>query len=389
LTALRPIIWLSTQEWDDVWTRKQRFARMFAARGHRVLYVESPTHLLTFARRIPSSVARAMACLGPPAEVEPNLFVYTPPVVLPYFQRFDFVNNLNAALLAPCVKRAVKHLGLVDPLLWVYPPYAAPLVERLGCGFVIYDCVDEWSSFTGLLKRETVARQEARLLKNADVVFVTSSALEESKRPLAARLRLVPNAAEFEHFSKAVNEELETPDELRDLPRPILGFIGGVQYWLDLELLEHVAVCRPEWSLVLVGPVGRLAKVDGLRSLQNCHLLGLRPYEQLPAYLKAFDVCLNPFKVDETSRSVSPLKLFEYMAAGKRVVSTDMPEVRAFEGLVSIARDRNEFVDLIECELADIANAKRTEQIISEAQKHTWEKRFETIVDELGEVLKC
>jgi glycosyltransferase involved in cell wall biosynthesis len=259
------------------------------------------------------------------------------------------------------------------------------LIDGFDERLVIYDCVDEWSAFKGLLKPEIMQMYERRLLQLADVTIVTMPELYKARQALARKIYLTPNAAETEHFAKAQDPKTKLPDDITAISQPIVGFVGSVQYWLDYDLLHYLAHARPEWSFVFVGPVDHRASIEKIQTLPNVHLLGSRPYQMLPNYIKAFQVCLNPFKVDALANGCDPLKLYEYLSTGKPIVSVDMPAAHGFQGLVRVGRTPAEFLQEIEAALDE--GCSRTQERLLVARQHTWQARFTQIDSILAEAL--
>ncbi len=214
---------------------------------------------------------------------------------------------------------------------------------------MLYYCVDDFASFSGY-DREQVLRDEAELCRQADLVITTSTALQQAKQSLNPNTILVPHGVDYEHFSKALSNNLPIPEDIQDIPRPILGFFGLIRDWVDLDLLASVARERPDWHFVLLGD--SMVDLTPYRSLPNMHFLGRKPYEDLPAYCRQFDVGLIPFKVNELTRAVNPIKLREYLAAGLPVVSTPLPEVKLYHHLVRISDTPEAFAAAIESALA-------------------------------------
>ncbi len=385
MTTHFDIVCLSTQEWDYLWTRKQRFMRHLAQQGYRVLYVENPLHLIGYLRYFKTQWRRLFKWLFKPREVEPNLFVSTPPLLLPFFLMFPAINRLNAKILRPFIRRKMRLAGIKNPVLWIYTLNAVELVNTLDERIVIYDCIDELSAYKGLLRPEVMQAYEDRLLRTADVTIVTMPELYKPRRVLAKKIDIVPNAAEVEHFIKAKLPETKIPGDIAAIPQPIIGFVGSVQYWLDYDLLQYLAQARPEWSFVLIGPVDHRASIEEIESLSNVYLLGERPYQSLPNYIKAFQVCINPFKVDLLAGGCNPLKLYEYLGTGKPVVSVDMPAAREFRDLVRIGRNPEGFLAEIEAAVAE--GEARAGERISLAKQHTWQARFAQIDAILAEAL--
>lgn len=228
---------------------------------------------------------------------------------------------------------------------WFYSPMFTRDDARLGPGqVVVFDCMDDLASFAGA--PAGLAEAESRLLARADVVFAGGRTLYESRRDRHSNIHLFPSAVDPAHFARALDPELPLPDDLAGLPRPILGYYGVVDERLDYDLIAALADAPGVGSVVLVGPT---TKVDpsALPRRSNLHYLGQRSYAELPSYLKGFDVCLMPWALNDATRSISPTKTLEYMAAGKPIVSTAVRDVvRDHSDLVHIAGDKAEFVSL-------------------------------------------
>lgn len=232
------------------------------------------------------------------------------------------------------------------PLIrWFYSPMFAAHPGRLDSNqVVVYDCMDELANFAGA--PDGLREAESRLLKRADVVFTGGRSLYELKCDLNPNVHLCPSAVDAGHFSRALDPDLPSPDDLADLARPIFGYYGVVDERLDYDLIARLADAAEGGSVVLVGPQ---IKVDPARLPRrpNLHYLGQRAYAELPSYLKRFDVCLMPWALNDATRTISPTKTLEYMAAGKPIVSTaERDVVRDHGDLVLIADDPARFVEL-------------------------------------------
>jgi len=384
------ILCLSTQDWDALPTRKHRFMRWFAEGGNRVLYVEQQMHWAGWLADLRHQWARAFRWLGGPRQVAPNLWIYTLPPVIPFFQMFRWINRLNNWLLRPILRTQLKRLGFDRLILWTYTPHSGDFVGQLGEALAVYECVDEFSAARGLVRAETIRALEQELIARCDLLIVTAQALHDSKKDAARRIILIPNGAEVAHFNKAADPATPITPALAGLPQPIVGFLGAVQYWVDVPLLARIARQHPEWSVVLVGPPGLLVDLSELERLPNAHLLGRVPYADLPGYLRAFDVCLNPYKMDGVAEGCSPIKLYEYLATGKPIVSVDMPEAHQFEHLIHVARDADAFVQQVEAAVSEAGGPEsrdRAAQRMAEAERHTWRGRFEAAQAALLETL--
>jgi glycosyltransferase involved in cell wall biosynthesis len=231
-----------------------------------------------------------------------------------------------------------------------------------------------------MVKRDVVEELERRLLRKTAVTIVTHEALQRSKSGSRSPVHLIPNGAELEHFGTAAAPATAIAPAMAALPHPLIGFIGSLQYWIDFDLLRFLATSRPYWSFALIGPVGRMAEVSKLADLPNVHLFGRQPYADLPSYVKAFDVCLNPYIVGEIAANCSPLKLYEYLASGKPIVSVDMPAAADFEGVVSIGRTYAEVLAQIDRTLATPdPDGRLAAARMATATPHSWTCRVSAL----------
>lgn len=373
------IICLSSQDWNDLWTRKQRFMQRFARQGNRVLYVETQASLASVGL-LKADWRRAVRWLAGPRLIEKNLYVATLPLVLPFFQMSVGINTLNNMFLLPLLRHWTKVLGFQQPILWTYNPFSESFIGRLGERFAVYECVDEWSAAKGLVRSKVIQKLEKRLIEKVRLVIVTHENLYCSKRAFAKNIHVISNGADVEHFKKASLCDTPVAQEIQAIPQPIIGFLGTIQYWIDFDLLRFLALARPQWSFVVIGPKGRLAQVEKIENLPNVYMLGRKRYDDLPSYLKGFSVCLNPYVVNETAMNCSPLKLYEYLAAGKPVVSVDMPEARKFDGSVWIGRDYEEILRLLEQAInPETENQELVSSRIRAVQQHSWDCRYQQL----------
>jgi glycosyltransferase involved in cell wall biosynthesis len=271
-------------------------------------------------------------------EVEPNIFVLNPLAVPAY--GWKAARALNRWWLRRQVRSAMRTLGFARPINWVFNPAAAVLAGQLGEDVLIYQCVDEYSAFSGV-GAQALLDLEADLLRKADLVVVSADKLYQSKGRHNPRTVVVRHGVDYLHFRKALDPATVVPPDIAALPRPVIGFFGLIADWVDVELMAEVAKRYPHGSLVVLGKATTDTSV--LKSLPNVHLLGRKPYADLPAYCKGFDVALNPFRINELTLNANPLKVREYLAAGLQVVATNIPEV-ALLGTCRVADTRDEFL---------------------------------------------
>ncbi len=254
----------------------------------------------------------------------PNLHVLTP-LVAPWPGR-AWARAMNRRLMTLQIRRALARVRRGPLQVWSFCPDIAYLLDAFEPERTLYYCVDDFASFDGY-DREQVLADETHLCGRCDLVVTTSAALQEAKAPLARRSVLVPHGVDYPHFAQALSGELSPPADLAAIPSPRIGFIGLIRSWVDMELIVAVARRRSEWHFVMIGE--STEDLAFCRALPNVHLLGNRPYAQLPAYCRGLDAAVIPFRINELTRAVNPIKLREYLAAGLPVVSTPLPEVRA------------------------------------------------------------
>jgi glycosyltransferase involved in cell wall biosynthesis len=369
------ILCLAAANWAGMWARAQQFMTIFARQGNRVLYVDPPITYLSPLKN-PSLRGQAADRLR---RVDERIYVYTPPVILPFGNIYRSINRINQRILGAGLRRVYRQLGWEPTICWTYLPNTVDLDLQWEL-FLVYDCADEHAAFPGLIRKETVARMEQELFVRAGLSLTSARELFLRKKELAPDLQVVPNGAAVEHFRSAQDPGLTVPLELASLPRPVIGYIGAVSPWLDQDLLAAAARAHPDWTLVIIGPVD--TDTSALAGFPNINLLGHRDYRLLPSYLKGFDATVIPFRVNELTRGVNPVKLYEYLAAGKPVVSSDLPEVRAFGKMVSLASTPVEFVQRLEEELAGDSPEKASARL-EMARQHSWEARAGAVEEQI------
>jgi UDP-galactopyranose mutase len=339
LTSRPDVVCLSHLRWNFVFQRPQHLLTR-CARDHRVLFVEEPiTETATTEPHLKVDDA------GPVTVVVPHL-----PATISDSQREHALRQL--------VDQLLEREQVTDFLLWYYTPMALGFTRHLSPRAVIYDCMDELSAFQGasaLLKE-----RERELMARATLVLTGGHSLYEAKRDQHSNIHPFPSSVDVAHFAQARLNPIDPVDQ-SELPRPRLGYFGVIDERMDISLLAGVAAARPEWQIIMVGPV---VKIDPalLPRAANIHYLGPKQYEELPLYISGWDVALMPFARNEATRFISPTKTPEYMAAGKPVVSTSIRDVvRPYgqQGLVRIADDVASFV----AACADAMSEDRSERL--------------------------
>ena len=362
-------------DWKADPTSKTHIMRILSE-NNRVLWVNSigwrrPTVSGRDARRIVNKLKQVATESF--VQVNRNLHVVSP-IALP-LPGVPGVATINDVLLTASIRYFAKRAGLERPILWTFMPNTVGLVGRLGESKVIYHAVDEYSAFAGV-PREAFKRMETELVKRADLVITSADSLCAERRRLNPCTYFVSHGVDVAHFSRALDPGMTPPTDARGLTSPVVGFFGLIAEWLDLDLIRAMALRCTDWTFVMVGKA--TVDVTPLRGLANVRLLGQKPYETLPAYCRAFDVGVIPFKIDDLTLKVNPLKLREYLAAGLPVVSSDLPEVRKYADLVQLASGPDGFIAAVERALADRSETAARARV--EAMKHeSWEARVEEI----------
>jgi len=247
--------------------------------------------------------------------------------------------------------------GAGELMLWYFTPMSLAFTEHLKGQVVIFDCMDELSAFMGA--PAALVDMERRLMARADVMFTGGHSLWEVKRQHHTNVHAMPSSVDIAHFA-AARDALPQPADQAAIGRPRLGFFGVIDERFDIDLVRELAQQRPDWQVVLLGPV---VKIDPgtLPRLPNIHYLGAKQYAELPAYLSGWDVALMPFAMNASTRFISPTKTPEYLAGGCPVVSTPIRDVitgYGDSGVVSIADSPQGFIAAIEAALERKRDAK-------------------------------
>ncbi|MBI3616104.1 MAG: glycosyltransferase [Candidatus Omnitrophica bacterium] len=373
------ILCFSSIDWDFVWQGHQEIMSSLAEQGHRVLFIENTgvrNPRFTDLPRIKHRLHQWRFSLQGFRRENENLYVFSPLVIpFPYSRLARWINRW---LLASALQRWVRYMDFDKPICWVFlpTPITWEVSREIPCKALIYYCIDSFPDSTPAAQR--IVPSEDRFLHQADLVFVTSQKLYERASRQNREVHLFPFGVNLEVFDRARNQPMEPMEELKDLRRPIVGYVGGVHQWVDQELLGRLARRCRNYSFVLVGPAQ--SDTERLQREPNIFLLGQKPHDELPRYLKEFDVGIIPYRITEYTKNVYPTKLNEYHAMGKPVVSTPLPEVLSFNrrygDLVRIGSNEETFHAAIERVLHE-NTPQQTEQRIRAAQDNSWNCRIE------------
>ena len=355
----KDIVCMPVTEWGFRIQRTNHLMRCFARDGHRVFVLPHKPAPVENLYRV--------------GELEKG--VYSLDLDCRDFNIYsDTLSGRDLDRLEGAFSAAAAGLDL-DPILFVsfpsWQPLADRLKEKLGCR-VIFDVLDDFAQFSNVSRARV--GEERKLAGSADLVLATSQILYDKCAARGKNAVLLPNAGDYDHFAG-----------YRDPParyaRPVVGYFGAISDWFDTELVGYLAERRPQYSFVLIGHTFG-ADVSALEGLPNVHLLGEKPYADLPAYLHGFDACIIPFKDTELIRATHPVKVYEYMAAGKPVVARDMPELRPMS-LCAVAASDEEFAAKLDEAVSegDPAAASARAEF---ARRNTWEDRYARLAQEIG-----
>ncbi|MBS1955918.1 MAG: glycosyltransferase [Cyanobacteria bacterium SZAS-4] len=376
----RRILFISLEHWDNVWRRNQIVCANLLERcpDAEILWVGPPTDLWNLQGL--SSIDVMPGKLFKPAKTTDRLHALKPFKPLP--------NKLgrawNETLFKSCLADALKKLGWQNYVTWVNNQSYCHLLPLDKSTKLIYDITDDWSQASvppHILSQ--IKADDEWMLTNADEVIVCSVDLYENKRGQCKSIHLIRNGVKLQPYLPESLATNKVPEEMK-FSGPVAGYIGTLhEDRLDVDLVVEVASKLPHVHFVFIGPNSLSAtNTKTLEDLPNCHILGARPYEQLPSYMAGFNVCITPHVVSPFTESLDPIKMYEYMATGKPIVSTACAGFRDLEQLIFMAKDKTQFAQFVEKAIAE-GNERATPRI-EWAREQTWDKRVDAVETLLG-----
>lgn len=322
---------------------------------------------------------KILSWLKPLRRVHKNLYVYSVPM-LPY-NNLKMVRWLNKQGMIITLKWLLRYLKMKDPILWTSVPNVVDIVGLIGERKDVFYCYDEFSKWPGI-SHKIVTQMEQELIEKVDLILTTSTKLYQEKKSSKCHTYLLPHGVDLEHFAKVSNEETEIAEEILNIKKPIIGFYGVIDERMDRELIRYIASSLPDVSIVFLG-----RRLINLPEAKNIHFLDEVPYERLPNYVKAFDVCIIPYLVNELSKYINPLKFKEYLATGKPVVSTPLEEVLKYKEVIKIAANKEDFVNRIKWAIKE--DKKETiKKRQNSVKNESWETKVEEVSNYLQELLR-
>ena len=351
------IIFFSIINWGFRFQRPQHIATRFTEAGHRVFYLSVD---------LKSKKSYAIR------QILENLYEVSLP-----FVRNAAIYNLDIkegmGLLSAAMEDLFRDYKIKESVAIVEFPLWYPLVMRLKQEYdtkIIFDCFDEFSEFDNI--SADIGRVEDLLASSADYCITTAMKLHSKLKGKCKNVDIIKNATEFKHFHK-----LPVNDVLSKIKKPIVGYYGAIAEWFDTDIIEHMAVHRPEWSIVLIGHTFG-SDIKRLGKYSNIHVLGEIPYAELPKYLYGFDVCMIPFRLTDLTLSINPVKFYEYISSGKPVVSTMLPELHHYSDLLYLSQNKEEFLENVE-EALNEKGSDLADRRIALAKENDWDVRVARI----------
>lgn len=294
----------------------------------------------------------------------------------PLFYRFNC--SLHDRDLIAFLRRKIKEFEMKNVVLWLNSPLAARFIGQFGELLSVYNAVDEWSLHPKFAPIKSLLEHSSAMIdKKADIVFAVSDRLVDAFSRGHARAILIPNGVDMAEYEMPDRPE---PEDLFRIKHPRVGYVGFMQERFDVTLLGQIAERTPDISYVLAGEVFTPKHFEPLKKHQNIYFLGPKNKREVPAYIKGFDVCMMPHRIDEFTSAMNPIKLYEYLAAGKPTISTPVPGLDRFRGVVEFAHDAESFVHLINNALLDTRETRQSERI-KFARANSWSNRVNEIIE--------
>ena len=377
------IIYFGPGKWEGMWRNRHQLMSRFAPQN-RVIYVE-PIFTIHKLRKQLRQGYRGISEIWHDARhagvtrAAENLYIYHSPAYIPISGRFP-LDKITWWVWNLLFKQTMKRLGFIRPIIWLSRPEMSCFIGNFNEKLIIYHVVDEYLSYgeMDVERRAKLEKLEQQVLEKADLVIVVSEKLHATKSVFNKHTYLVPNGVDYASYSKALTDDTPMPSDISQLPKPVIGYSGLISRRLDLGLIGYIAKSHTEWSLVLIGEVndgGCESELNRLREMKNVYFLGIKEITQVPHYVRVFDVCIVPYKLNEQTENLSPLKLYDFMAMGKEIVTTDFPIAREFKDILHIAESNDSFVNCIKEALAEKDEALFTKRRQIAAQ-NTWEDRI-------------
>jgi len=358
------VICFSIIDWDFRYQRPQQVMSQFSHFGHRVFYIR-------LAQTLPLNDGEGFSL----RKIEDNLYEVTLASAHPPRINQEDICGPDAEALLESLDKLRRACGIDDAIAYVMTPSWTRLVleaRKRWSWHLIYDCMDEWNNFPGMASE--VIRVEERLVKQSDLVVVTAQRLFDKWFKFQRATVLARNAVDYDYYAS----ECRPNSLLPGVKHPVVGYFGAIAEWFDLKLMIYIARARPNCTFVLLGGIFEV-DVSELDRLPNVRMLGQQPYETMPQYLYHFDACLIPFKVNEITEATDPVKMYEYLSAGKPVVSVSLEELKPLREFLYLATDKEDFLTQLDKALGE-SDPELAARRCAFAAENTWKDRYGAIM---------
>jgi hypothetical protein len=360
------IVFIPPIKWADLYQRPQQIATQLS-RKFTVFWIDKPSFYLKALFR--ALFLRKMRLAD---RINDNLYVFQTFTFIP-FSRLGIIKKINEIFWFIQIRLyTVLFFRRYEDIAY-FVCFSLPLSTLLfKKGLLIYDRCDRFYEFKGATEKTRL--DDVKLIEKASLVINSSETLWKEAKKHNENSILVRNGVDLANFQDVRNLKKESS-------RKVIGYIGAVAYWMDFDLLKKLAETYPEYEIHIIGPLMEKNEVQSFRNIENVKFFGKVPYNELPAKLKEFDIGIVPFKINELTKAVDPVKVYEYMAAGKNIVSTNLPELYRLKDYIYIGENREQFIKF--CKEA-IENPKVSPEILMKiAMENTWEKRATQIENEI------
>ena len=389
-------IFFGLQPWDiEIGCNPRNMALVMAKHKNRILYVNRPLDRISYLRKrndkkIQARIASWKKGIDELSEVKENIYVLNPRIIqesinfLPQGRLFNRLNYMNTVRLANEVNKAVKKLDFKDPVILIDDDFIKPFYfkELIPHSLLVYYIRDYLISYPYFKRRKRLLYD---FISKVDLVAANSAYLKEFTLKYNSSSIDIGQGCSVELFA---SDKHTQPEDIRNIRRPVIGYCGAlIEERLDIGLLEKIAASRPDWSIVLVGKEDDKFATSALHNLSNVFFLGSKPFDLIPDYVKSFDVCINPQVINDITIGNYPLKIDEYLAAGKPVVATDTVAMKMFSEYVYLCNNADEYIVNLEKALKDEKYRSLKEDRKRFASSHTWEACVEKLYDGIIEKL--
>jgi len=316
---------------------------------------------------------------------EPNIWVITP--LVPVIGNRKYISRINTSCKQFFAKKVIRRFNVRQLVLWFgYPYNSSQLIGQFGEDLICYSLNEDFQQ-KDPLNSDVISNEDSRLSKEADFIIVVSEQLALNHQEYRDKVHVVPNGVDIVWINN-YKKRMSLNSDIKAIKKPVIGFVGGIDDSVDLNLVKYLALERPDWSVVMIGAVSKnlRAKIQRASSMENLYFLGSKPFELIPAYIDNFDVCILPFKDNVRNRNRSAMKLYVYLALGKPIVSRPIADAEKFSCNILLAHEKVEFLRAIEKALTG-DSVKARQARISMAETQSWEKRAEDIYGLMVEAL--